>query len=133
MSTIHAAARRVLAALRAHAVLGDGVNYATCPAPSVAERALVAHLASACPGLVQTIAIDGMPMHTASVIMPGGATISFQRVAPACYEPAHSFDPAAGYAAYVELERLAAEAPDLARARAAHVQHPAIPVDGVAA
>ena len=99
------------------------------------ERALIARLATDCPGLIQTVepesGSDAERWHAAVIVSPRGSYFGFYRVAPACYEPANPHRGDAEHEAYHALVQLAAgEEPDLARARERHVPHPSIPTDG---
>lgn len=121
-----ATARRVLAAMTA----AEGVGNLATHAPDADTCALVAHLATLCPGLILTLDGEGRTMHTAAIVAPTGVTFDLYRVAPPCFVSAHERDWQADRAAYHALVQIAEDTVGpTAEAIARHQPHPAIPVD----
>lgn len=108
MTTINETARTVLSVLRGIAELGGGQHLTSTFTPEV--RALLAHLDGKVPGLMSTWLSGEERCNGITVRSPDNYDqLSFQMVAPSCYEPSASFRLAAEVEAYHELERLAVE------------------------
>ena len=115
MTTIRDTARRVLAVLDAADACGEqGLSLGNHNL-TADDKLLIAHLATACPGLIQTVQTDTDRWHAASVVSPGGSSFGFYHVAPACYEAEHPHRYEAARDAYAVLVSLAAidDAPSL--------------------
>lgn len=126
---LRATAHRVLAAMTAAEGIAPILQNHD-PDPDL--RALAAHLAMLCPGLVQTVYPDDdeLRFHTVHVHAPSGVEYNLYRVAPDCFVSIHERDWTADRAAYHALVQIAEDTVGpTAEALARHVPHPSTPVD----
>ena len=115
MTNLHDTARTMLSVLRGIAALGGGQHLTSKFTPEV--KALLAHLDGKVPGLMNTWLSGEERCNGITVRSPDSYDqMSFQMVAPGCYESFHPFRLAAEVEAYHALVRLAeADSPTLAR------------------
>ena len=106
MTTINDTARTMLSVLRGIAELGGGQHLTSKFTPEV--KALLAHLDGKVPGLMNTWLSGEERCNGITVRHPDSYDqLSFQMVAPGCYESFHPFRLPAEVEAYHELVRLA--------------------------